>query len=180
MDDVKKLRVIRHARQERFGEDSKIRIRSGASLEQIEFTPDLIVSSPYLRCMETATLYARKFGLLVYDIVVDPRWSEYCQGASELRSDAEDFRGNVIEAPHHESWDAFCARVDDALSEATYNGRNILIVAHGIVVKHLHEKLTGTSPYMRAREVPFLRGITCEIRQTEARPEGMKSLHVVE
>lgn len=121
---------------------------------------DLIITSPYLRTRETAII------LNTQDkpIYVDTKISEYLSPKSRHQIKTLDPSTEVY-APipdYGESWDQFTKRIDEHFSYVQTFNQNILIVTHGLVVKYLHEKLTGTDIFGRGRNVPYITGFSME------------------
>lgn len=122
---------------------------------------DYVICSPYLRCRQTLELYN-------YEPHVDVRLCEY-QGhknikALKLHPTTLDTlpQGATIPGPT-ETWDECAARIDSALRDISKLEGRVLVVTHGIVVRYAQQKLTGSSPYKRGRDVPFGAGFTVKI-----------------
>jgi broad specificity phosphatase PhoE len=148
------LTYIRHAEQTSHNiRDPHIK---PFSVCNFNYTFDLIVVSPYMRTRETAVA----LNMDHKPIYVDPRISEYL---SKLHIDTCLDPSSVKYGPipgYNESWDAFTARVDAHFADMKHSDQNVLIVAHGIVVKYLREKLTAIEIYGRGRNVPFVSGFS--------------------
>ena len=116
---------------------------------------DIIISSPYARTLETATLTAAQIGLPEETIIVDTRLSEWNVGAQfdnkplddffTIRNAQEDRYG--FKAEDGESYLDIIKRAGDFIYEIEqkYQGKNILIVSHGAVTRALELIATGIS-----------------------------------
>ncbi len=114
---------------------------------------DLIVASPFLRTKETLEIVARELGLSPDQIVFDARLTEWNVGTDYDRKSLEAFfeaRNNWhdryrYEAPGGESFAAVTKRVGECLYELEqkYEGKNILLVAHGSSIRALEMVTEG-------------------------------------
>ena len=140
---------IRHAQQTHHALDPPIKIPFCPP--NFNFDYDIIITSPYLRCRQTAILLNKNNK----PIYVDVRISEF-QGNKNYK---HQFDSNTIpEPPYKETWQEFVLRIDEHYDEISKLSQKVLIVTHGLVVKYLEEKLTGKIKYKRGRDVPNLNG----------------------
>lgn len=144
---------------------------------------DIIISSPYLRTRMTAEKIDSKKE--ISRVIIDYRICEY-QGHKKNIKGSFDSKTKEYDPPIKENFEEFSKRVRDHLRciekiKNTYKLRDpkgnlkikILVITHGIVVKHIREillenkslwKIKGTKngdpkKYKRGRDVPFLEGI---------------------
>jgi broad specificity phosphatase PhoE len=126
----------------------------------VDYQYDYIISSPYLRCRQTAEFINSNTQKPIY---VDVRISEY-QGDKNLKTMNFD-PSTLVFGPipdNTETWEQCSKRLDDHLNYILSLQGNVLIITHGIVVRYMEEKFFGRSQYSRGRHVPFGRGF--EIR----------------
>ena len=128
-------------------------------LQAERFAPDVIVSSTIRRARETAAAVA---GTLGRDIdAYDPDLEEVRPGDAEgmtwdqyfaFYGAVEGWDPAVPFAPNGESWAHFAARVSATLDRLAtdYQGRTVLIVAHGGVTDASLFHFFGLDPYLRA------------------------------
>lgn len=138
--------------------DSPIKPISLPISTQYEY--DYIISSPYLRCRQTAELINNNNK----PIYIDVRLSEY-QGHKNLKSfkiDPSSLVFGPIPGPN-ETWDSCAKRLDDHLNYILSLSGNILIVTHGIVFRYMQQKFFGYSSYAKGRNVPYGGGFTIQI-----------------
>ena len=149
---------IRHAEQYRNGSIDP-HIKPGVFA--VNVTYDNIISSPYLRCRETAAAVntAQK------PTYIDVRLSEYqTQPHRNNKLDPSTLQWGPV--PVKETWEECAARIDafyDYVREFSKIYGNTLVVTHGVVVNYLHEKTTGTKLAARGRNVPFVGGFTLNV-----------------
>ena len=125
-------------------------------------TPNIIVTSPYLRARDTADIVARSAGLSrdKYTLVVDERLREKefgildgltTAGIHELQPDQAEFRKLLGKFYHRppggESWADVIFRLRALMDTVSlhYGGRRVMIVAHQVVVlclRYVIENLT--------------------------------------
>lgn len=152
--------VIRHAKQ------TDIRLLDPPIIgisENITGSFNLIITSPYLRCRQTALSLNRSNSR----IFVDTRICEYQCWYRKKRGQMDPDSCIYGDIPLiDETWDQFSARIDHFIEDlrkgvmnGVYNG-NILIVSHGLVVNYLSSKSTIGQQYKRGRDVPHLGGFT--------------------
>jgi broad specificity phosphatase PhoE len=65
--------------------------------------------------------------------------------------------------PVSETWDQFTSRIENfhtqMINQYVKNmKKKVLVITHGLVVKHLEETLLGNQKYQRGRDVPHLKG----------------------
>lgn len=116
---------------------------------------DLIIASPFARTQETARIVAEKLGLAAEAIVTDARLGEWNVGSAfegkpiesyfEMRNKAADRYG--FKTVDGESYADVIKRAGEALYdiESRYQGKNILIVAHGASTRALELVARGIS-----------------------------------
>ena len=120
---------------------------------------DLIICSPYLRCRETE----QKLNSTGLPISIDVRLSEFqysdkpFKRISQLTETTLSF-GNIPIT--NELWEDFINRVETVFSDIQNLNKNILVITHGLVVKHLYEYLSAHTQWNRGRDVPFIGGFT--------------------
>ncbi|MEO5646642.1 MAG: class I tRNA ligase family protein [Candidatus Paceibacterota bacterium] len=116
---------------------------------------EIIISSPYARTLETATLTAAQLGLPEETIVLDDRLSEWNVGAQFDNKPLDDYfavrnaqedRYN-FKAEDGESYLDIIKRAGDFIYdiEQKYQNKNILIVSHGAVTRALELIANGIS-----------------------------------
>ncbi|MGI8430095.1 MAG: histidine phosphatase family protein [Solirubrobacteraceae bacterium] len=102
--------------------------------------------SDLVRARETAELLGVEVGRY------DPRWREIDVGAWGGRTAAEvdaeggaltNWRGGPRTAPGGERWEAFAARVADAVQELATAGGSWLVISHGGCIRATCAQLTG-------------------------------------
>ena len=115
---------------------------------------DLIIVSPFTRTVETARRVAETLGLPNDAIVVEPRFAEINIGSFDGRpiTEYQNFFSSHVErfskeVPEGETLTQVRRRVGEALYEleATYSGKNILIIAHGDSLWMLELAASGKS-----------------------------------
>lgn len=151
----KKIYFVRHLRQTRHRYRDPP-IITGQTVRPVDCR--IIFTSPYLRARQTAdifNLYSK------VKIKVDVRISEY-QGGKEsisgtLTEETRSFGGIPDETENYED---FVGRVDNFL-DYLWNSKysKILVICHGLVVKHIQEKLDVRKIYHRGCSVPYGKGI---------------------
>lgn len=152
------LTYIRHAEQINHREiDPYIKDNN----VDVNFNYDYIICSPYQRCRQTVNAI-NKFNKFDRPVYIDIQISEF-QSHSHF-NDVMDPSSLVYGAiPMHESWFDFIRRVEKHFAYVSTLRANILVVTHGLVVKHLDEKITGVHKYKRGRDVPFVSGFTITV-----------------
>lgn len=116
---------------------------------------DVIITSPYKRTLETATLVATQLGLNEEVIVVDEQIREWNAGAEFDKKSLDDYfeiRNNHADrygfrAEGGESYADILKRSGDFMYELEqkYQGKNILIISHGAVVRGIELIANGMS-----------------------------------
>lgn len=116
---------------------------------------DVVITSPFARAFETATMTARALGIPENKIIHDERLSEWKVGTEfdgkplddyfAVRNAQEDRYG--FKAEGGESYLDILKRAGEFLYEieSKYQGKNILIVSHGAVVRALELIANGLS-----------------------------------
>lgn len=118
---------------------------------------DLIVTSPYLRCRQTAEACAAGWET---PILVDYRLCEYRGAKKNDRSLRMIVATGFPDA--NETWRECERRLDDFHTHLP-EGARVLVVTHGVCVRYMQMKLEGSSPYSRGRRVPFGEGFTVKL-----------------
>lgn len=144
---------------------------------------DVIISSPFVRTLETARIVAKEIGISESDIVTDPRiketnpghfdgksWTDY---HSALYSAGPDWFESTM--PGGESLKDIQKRIGSFLYdiESRYKGKNVLIVTHGGPAWLFHVVAGLHMPENRKFEMPnshefvndFKRFVNAEVRE---------------
>lgn len=163
--------------QHHLTEKGKGQVRASAQL-LVGKGIDLIIASPFLRTKESAEIVRESLGLPASAVHTDVRLSEANLGIYEGKTYAEFEKAfpyseeNMSIAPEGgESFNDVRRRAGEFLYEieATYSGKNILIVAHGYPTRFIITAAQGASttealamlhtpthmPPAKLREVPF-------------------------
>jgi probable phosphoglycerate mutase len=118
-------------------------------VERLGIAPDRVIVSDLSRARETAELLGLEPG------IVDPRWREIDVGewggktAAEVDAESDEltnWRGGSRTAPDGETWEAFMARVGDAVEELVTAGGPWLVVCHGGCIRVATARLTAAHP----------------------------------
>lgn len=146
---------IRHLRQTSHN-SADAPLVSGQQVTSKEY--DYVLCSPYLRCRQTLQLYN-------YEPDVDVRLCEY-EGAKNLKtfklhpSTLNSLPRGITPPGPSETWEQCASRIDSVMTDIERLGGRVLVVTHGIVVRYAQQKLCGSSPYRRGRDVPYGGGFT--------------------
>jgi broad specificity phosphatase PhoE len=153
------LYTVRHAEPETTGlllgrSDPGLSVAGRVQAAGICLDVKTIYSSPLRRAVETAKLCARGSRVMVIDRLTEITygewdglaWTEIETKWPELaRRKLEDWPG--VTPPGGENWDAFTARVREALAEIRRGPLPAVIVAHSTVNSILDSELTGRDPF---------------------------------
>jgi broad specificity phosphatase PhoE len=125
-------------------------------VDKLEIPPERVISSDLTRARETAELLGLAPGSF------DPAWREIDIGEWGGRTAAEvdvegdgltNWRGGARTAPDGEPWDAFEARVADAVDDLRAAGGSWLVVCHGGCIRAATARLTGAD-HLRLGSTP--------------------------
>ena len=114
---------------------------------------------PSSRCRQTADILNVN-SRIVY---TDARLSEFT-GDRNVHGEYDFITRNDAPIPtsKYETYAQFVSRIESALDFiVSHIPGNILIVTHGLVVKHFDDKY-GYHRYSRGRDVPYMTGLTLE------------------
>lgn len=178
------LTYIRHAQQTSHIRDPHIKPFDPSAYR---FTFDCIVCSPYQRTRETAIALNTSLTPIYVDVrISEYQGGKQKEGKQNIgkpshksKMDPSSLQFGPIPLDN-ELWEnglsssftlnevlggdelssSFIQRVDEHFAYVKTLNQNVLIVTHGLVVKYLQEKLFGSSPYHRGRDVPFVGGFT--------------------
>jgi 2,3-bisphosphoglycerate-dependent phosphoglycerate mutase len=111
-------------------------------LQSEDFRPDVVLASPIARARETAAILC---GVIGGTALLDASFEEIRPGEAEgmtwdqygaFYGTSEGWDPSVAFAPGAEAWSDFALRVGAGLDRVTsdYDGRSILVIAHGGVV----------------------------------------------
>ena len=128
-------------------------------LAKENFKPDVVVSSPIRRAAETAAIIAST--IQSAEPIFDADFEEVRPGEAEgmtwdqysaFFGTTEGWDPNVPFAPGAEAWRAFALRVANALNRVTktYDGKTVLVVAHGGVVDASMFHYFGLDPQVQS------------------------------
>ena len=120
---------------------------------------DYIVTSPFLRCRQTASVLNPENK----PVFVDTRISEYL--SRHISGDMNDTSLSYGPIPSHlgETYEQFTVRVNDHWDTINNSSGNVLVVTHGLVVLHMQRLITGRAEWARGRLVPNMGGFTFSI-----------------
>lgn len=144
-------------------------------------TIDVIIASPFLRTLETASIVAKELGLSEDNIVTDVRLAEWKVGGDFDGKPLDDFftvrnaaadRYN-FKAEGGESYVEVLKRAAEFMYaiEKEYSGKNILIVSHGAVVRGIEliaQGITYTNLFETTRD--YVNFDNAEIRTVDFAP----------
>lgn len=146
-----------------------------------DVTYDLILTSPYLRTMQTSTEFKSVFKSS--EIVIEPLLAEYqpwFKHTIQLYPDGLpcNYDGNETDFTYPETLDQFKLRVEFIIDKLInkYNGSNIIIVTHGEVLKSFIGKLNALCPELELDEVnvPYLTTLSFDFVNEEIVRESIK------
>ena len=152
------IMYIRHGQQTNFKSiDPPIKQYKDDEVK-IYFDYDIIISSPYLRCRQTANIINKKD----VPIYIDTRLSEF-HSTDRLKTLNKKFDTDTLKygpISLAETWEQFTSRVENFHTDIFDQlvNKKVLVVTHGLVVKHLEETILGNKKYLRGRDVPYLKG----------------------
>lgn len=113
------------------------------NLKRSHGNPDLIITSPYLRCRQTTQEIVKCLNVNV-PIRIDNRISEFLGHHKSQDVHHETMKHNP---PHPEIYKQFEGRVMDFYMSVSEDNRNIWIISHGIVMKTIFKlKRFGVRP----------------------------------
>ena len=126
---------------------------------------DVIITSPYLRSRQTAKLYEQSRTTSNYkELVVDVNLCEYHGHKALMKFNLDGVTSSFGNIPDSsETWEQCAQRLDTHIETILNLKGNVLVVAHGIVVNYVEEKLLGKSSYKRGKDVPYGGGFTVRI-----------------
>lgn len=150
------ITMVRHAQQLNHSGDAPLK---PVDLTWFRFDYDHLVSSPYLRCRQTAELLNYKQANIVIDIRI--REQNGHKTTKQVLTLHPSTAAYNITIGRDESWASFNGRVSEFWQELMqHTTGNVLIVTHGLVVKACYEWLTGTVRWRQGRDVPYVEGFT--------------------
>lgn len=138
-----------------------------------KFKPDFIVASPFLRTRQTAEMLAKevKKEILFSKLIIDYRRSASMEGKlQEEYVDTPEYKDWLEKAdkdwdfklPDGESYNDFNLRVREFLDilDKNYEGKRILVVTHGDVIRAIIRQLTGKD----LKPLDVVNAFACEMR----------------
>ena len=133
-----------------------------STLAELNPCINTIISSPLLRAQKSAEIIADKLNLKKTDIVTEPLFIERSFGDGEgltWKEAREKF--NVDDFPNIEPLEKLCQRAKTAFDKTTarYRGQNILIVAHGAILKAVATVITNGQIAYNSGTVTIEQGI---------------------
>ena len=135
---------------------------------------DRIVSSPLKRAWESAQIVADRFSFPVSGIEADPLLIERCYGMGEgLTADQRAKQYPDGQYPGIESFDDLQKRgllAYEQIRQTALPGHNILLMAHGSILRGLITAVTAQTPAARNWEI-FGNGSIYRIRERNGIPE---------
>jgi len=144
-------------------EEGKKQVRLQAEKMQ---KPDIIISSPIVRAVETAGIVADRLGMLHERIIIDERVSETNFGMFEGKS-RDEYLAHFSQVgerfskavPGGETWGDVRARVGSLLAhlEEIYNNKRILIVSHDAPILLMESVALGEDDVQTAKRAFSLR-----------------------
>lgn len=116
--------------------------------------PTIIISSPYTRALETASVYANKISYPVNKIIVDWRISEFEEHHNNPFL-PEKSPENDMTSPQDVRFNSMNSRLEEFITELKQKNGVIYIFSHGVILNRLSEYLTGKKIANRGRLVQY-------------------------
>jgi len=122
---------------------------------------DVILTSPLVRAKKSAEIAAGKLGYVSEDIISEPLFIERSFGEAEGQITAQMWNEDVIsQFAGAELQDQICDRADLALQKVAerYSGKNVLVAAHGAILKAVLAAVLGRQEVYEIRKMKLESG----------------------
>lgn len=135
--------------------------KAGEILAGLNVNIEVILASPLMRALKSAEIVADRLGYAAENIVTEPLFMERSFGGAEgliYKEIEKDFLKNKFQKV--ETVDALCERAGKAFQKTveSHEGKNILIAAHGAVLKALIQWITNGNIKYESPQVKFFSG----------------------